>query len=153
MQTFMFIAFSIILSAGLANAGECCRAYTDVTGENHPAQYCSNFCCYEFLKYDCCDNELLHQAAIANGQVDSFCAAWFESHVWAAVLIGIAGLAILITLATCCCCCCCGFCGTCCGCCDRRNPGTVIVTSPPAQPHVMLMQTETRTPVAYGYDQ
>lgn len=63
-------------------AGECCRSYTDIVGDVHPPEWCSDFCCNDpstiGLTLTCCDNSLIQAS---DDMRDSFCIQWWAAHV------------------------------------------------------------------------
>lgn len=131
-------------------AGECCRSYTDITGDFHSPQWCSDFCCYDpstlGLTYYCCESTVLQAP---DDMRDSFCVQWWAAHVYVPILIGVA---FLVLITGCCCCCCCG-------CCRRQSSGVIVQHQAPSGPTIMVQQQQQQQmsthadPYRAGYNQ
>uniref|UniRef100_A0A8W8HLB8 Uncharacterized protein n=1 Tax=Magallana gigas TaxID=29159 RepID=A0A8W8HLB8_MAGGI len=57
--------------------GECCKAHYDILFKYNDEKWCSNYCCFQIGKYDCCDNSLLQAPS---SERDDFCADYFHSN-------------------------------------------------------------------------
>ncbi|XP_021346255.1 uncharacterized protein LOC110445791 [Mizuhopecten yessoensis] len=134
LQTRIEVAAAVLLVClvQLGESGECCKAHYNIIGNevSNEQKWCDNYCCFNLLKYDCCDNILLQ--APVDMRMD-FCTAWFTAHWYIPVLIV---LAILGAIITCCVCCCCA-------CCRNRTSGAVLM---PAEPQGMLVVTHQAQP-------
>ena len=75
MKCVHFIFFT-----GSTEAGECCKAYTDIAGNYHSVQWCPNYCCGTVLigYLSCCDNAA--RQAPADERL-GFCELWWKNHV------------------------------------------------------------------------
>ena len=65
----------------MAEGGECCKNYVDIINLNEVmtyAKWCPNYCCYELLKYDCCDIKAFQAPA---SEREPICANYFAEHV------------------------------------------------------------------------
>ncbi|XP_063414035.1 uncharacterized protein LOC134696267 isoform X2 [Mytilus trossulus] len=117
-------------------AGECCNSYDDVLFNEHPAQYCPDYCCGTRLaKLFCCSNEALRTG---EDNRDDFCMDWFGNHFYVPIIV----VVLIIALVTCCCCAC-----------RRRRQGVIIQTQQPATLLIHQQQTTTQDPYRAGYNQ
>eukprot|EP00105_Crassostrea_gigas_P009240 XP_011424106.1 PREDICTED: uncharacterized protein LOC105325981 isoform X2 [Crassostrea gigas] len=106
--------------------GECCKAHYDILFDYHKEKWCSNYCCFQLGKYDCCDNSLLQAPS---SERDDFCTDYFHSNVWAAALIAIGSIALIVGLCVCCCKACCGRSQSVGVVMQGANPGVAVVNS------------------------
>ncbi|XP_052692007.1 uncharacterized protein LOC128177811 [Crassostrea angulata] len=85
--------------------GECCKAHYDLRLQYNDEKWCSNYCCDQIVKFDCCDNGLLQ---VPSSERTDYCVDYFHSNGWAAALIVIGSIALIVGLCVCCCkaCCC-----------------------------------------------
>ncbi|XP_069129583.1 uncharacterized protein [Argopecten irradians] len=123
----------------LGEGGECCRAHYNIIGNevSNDQKWCDNYCCFNLIKYDCCNNIIMR--APADMRMD-FCAAWFADHWYVPLLVVLGIVASLITCCVCCCCACCA--------CRNRSSGTVV-----APPQGLLVVTQQQQPVPLPNDQ
>ncbi|XP_011450349.2 uncharacterized protein LOC128177130 [Crassostrea angulata] len=139
----LYLSCLVILGAPIfVFCGECCRAHYDILFSYNEEKWCSNYCCFQLGKYDCCDNFLLQAPSIER---KDFCAAFFTSNVWVPVLISIGGLILFIGLCVCICKACCGSSRSTGVVMHGANPGVAVVNSSnmmqqPGYPNHMMQQ-------------
>ncbi|XP_069129585.1 uncharacterized protein [Argopecten irradians] len=125
-KTHVVAMVLLVCLVRLGEGGECCRASYDILSNEYSTgqKWCDNYCCFNLLQYDCCDNLLTRAPADMRM---NFCMAWFEAHWYVPLLVALAIVGGIITCCVCCCCACC-----------RNTSGTVM--SPPPQSMMVISQ-------------
>ncbi|XP_060566639.1 uncharacterized protein LOC132725519 [Ruditapes philippinarum] len=96
-----------VLSGQGSEAADCCGSYTDISGKEHKAELCPDYCCIRLgIEYkECCDDSSRQIPATKNQNEDCV-KDWLSQHIWVPIVCGIVGLLIIIGIVVCCCCCC-----------------------------------------------
>ncbi|XP_022329761.1 uncharacterized protein LOC111128447 isoform X2 [Crassostrea virginica] len=111
------LVIAFLISMGLPAfvfSGECCKAHYDILFKFNKEKWCSNYCCLQVGKYDCCDTAFLQAPS---SEREDFCSAYFDANVWAAVLLAIGIIAVVVGGCVC-------ICKVCCP--GHRSTGVVI---------------------------
>ncbi|XP_045204835.1 uncharacterized protein LOC123557445 [Mercenaria mercenaria] len=137
MTDWIRIIFIFGIFVCACEAGECCKAYYDLTFTYHDQTWCDTYCCGTSAlgALECCDSIFL---VAPSEDRTGFCIDFFTKNIWAPILIAVGGFGALLTCIVCCYCCC-----------SHSNRSTGTVVAPAQQPYhtnVMLLNPTSSHP-------